>query len=127
MNLLLDFDTQDWAKVERRVSKWVTMLRRLISDCEVKKTRRGYHIILTVKEGVRLSKVEINSIQSTLGDDPARVRMNEFRIKKGYKSWNRLWQMKFDTTGKVIGREIPAPGETASLKLFLFPSDGVFQ
>lgn len=121
----LDYDTTQWGQVEKRLSRYISYLRGVAKDAEVKRTRRGYHIVITTD--TKLTDKEINGIQALLGDDPVRVRMNNARLARGEKPWNRLWQMKFKVDGTIVGQEIPAPGETKSLKLMLFSDDLAFK
>jgi len=58
-------------------------------DCFEFETTRGLHYYIKIKE--HLPPEEINKLQFLLGDDPTRVKINQWRIKRGIKNWNKLY------------------------------------
>jgi hypothetical protein len=123
--IMLDYDVKDWRKCTHRISRAIDSIRPYVKDCLVHRTRKGWHVRIWID--FPLSPRRLNDLQSWMGDDEARVRMNERRIKKGIEPWNRLWLMKFKLDGTIISREVPAPGATKQLKEMLMPSDRYFR
>ena len=123
--IMLDYDIKDWRRCTARISPWLDHLRPHVKDCDVRKTRKGYHVRIWID--LPLIPRRLNDLQAGMGDDGARVRMNERRIKKGIESWNRLWLIKFKLDGTVISKEVEAPGCTKQLREMLFPNDSYFR
>ena len=58
-------------------------------DCFEFETERGLHYYIEIKE--QISDETINMLQFLLGDDATRVKINQWRIKRGIKNWNKLF------------------------------------
>ena len=61
-------------------------------------TKRGYHAYIKLLQDI--SAEEANRLQFLLGDDATRVKINQWRIKRGIKRWNKLFH-------KVLYRRKP--------------------
>lgn len=61
-------------------------------------TRRGYHCYIRLNKFV--TKKHMNELQFLLGDDQTRVKINQWRIERGVKNWNKLFH-------KVLYRKKP--------------------
>lgn len=61
-------------------------------------TKRGYHAYIKLLQDV--TDEEANRLQFLLGDDQTRVKINQWRIKRGIKRWNKLFH-------KVLYRRKP--------------------
>jgi len=74
-------------------------------------TKRGLHIYAMLEKDV--DDKTANMLQFLLGDDHTRVKINEWRIKKGIKRWNKLFhRVLYRRKAKVIecwycGNKIP--------------------
>lgn len=61
-------------------------------------TRRGIHVYVKLVEDV--TDEDANLLQFLLGDDATRVKINQWRIKRGVRRWNKLFH-------KVLYRRKP--------------------
>jgi len=62
------------------------------------KTKRGLHIYIKLSKNI--DDETVNMLQFLLGDDQTRVKINQWRIKRGIKRWNKLFH-------KVLYRRKP--------------------
>ena len=92
------------------------MLRKLgyiIEYFRIFKTKRGLHIYFKLTKDVMAE--EANRLQFLLGDDATRVKINQWRIKRGIKRWNKLFhKVLYRRKAKVLtcyycGNKIPVP------------------
>ena len=76
-------------------------------------TKRGYHIYIKLKEDIDAETV--NMLQFLLGDDRTRVKINQWRIKRGIPRWNKLFaEVLYRKKAKALtcyycGNRIPVP------------------
>lgn len=76
-------------------------------------TRRGYHIYITLYND--LPDELINKLQFLCGDDHTRVKINQWRIKRKVKRWNKLFhRVLYRRKAKALtcyycGNKIPVP------------------
>jgi hypothetical protein len=61
-----------------------------VERMDVFKTARGIHVYIKLKQNIR--DAEANKLQFLLGDDPTRVKINQWRIKNKIKHWNKLFE-----------------------------------
>jgi len=112
----LDLDNYSRPKLMRLIqSRWRFLFRfrwpgfgRLrVQSVDVRKTRHGYHIRILVRN--KIPKRELNFLQLALGSDYRRECMNLRRIiaVKRMKSWNILYQFKFNSRGDLTSTESP--------------------
>jgi hypothetical protein len=78
------------------LSKWVATRCLILKEMgykvlgvEVFQTERGFHAYIKIENNV--DDEELNMLQFLCGDDHTRVKINEWRIKRGIKDWNRLF------------------------------------
>ena len=92
------------------------MLRKLgyiVEYFRIFKTKRGLHIYFKLIKNVIAE--EANRLQFLLGDDATRVKINQWRIKRGIKRWNKLFhKVLYRKKAKVLecyycGNVIPVP------------------
>src|SRR5208282_6578807 len=78
-----------------------------VKDVDVRKTKHGYHVRILVKN--KIPSRDLNFLQLALGSDYRRECMNLRRIVavKRMKSWNILYQYKFNGRGDLTSNEIP--------------------
>jgi hypothetical protein len=114
---LLDFDRNcSRRSLLRQVySRWLFLLtfdwplfgRLKVRDIDVRRTRHGYHVRIRVKN--RISSRELNFLQLAFGSDFRRECMNLRRLIsiKQMRSWNVLFEFKFNNRGDITSRERP--------------------
>ena len=74
-------------------------------------TTKGQNYFIEIKE--ELTPEEMNMLQFLLGDDHTRVKINAWRIERGFKRWNKIFDRKLWKKGvKVVkcwycGNRIP--------------------
>ena len=62
-----------------------------VRSTKVVETKRGYHFYYYIEFPMKLTDEVINMTQLLLGDDVYRVKINQLRIKRGVKNWNKLF------------------------------------
>jgi len=78
-----------------------------------KSSKRGLHIYIMLKKDVDAET--LNMLQFLLGDDQTRVKINQWRIKRGVKRWNKLFhKVLYRKKAKALtcyycGNRIPVP------------------
>lgn len=91
--LKIDLDLhppEDWLKDWIETRKIILQSMSLnVEYIKVFKTTRGLHVYIKVSN--KLSDRKINKLQFLLGDDQTRVRINQWRIERGVKNWNKLF------------------------------------
>lgn len=76
-----------------------------------KETQRGLHIYIHLDKPV--DDETANMLQFLLGDDHTRVKINQWRIERGVKRWNKLFhRVLYKKKAKVVecwycGNKIP--------------------
>jgi hypothetical protein len=60
-----------------------------VDRVSVFKTKRGMHVYIKLLEDVEDETA--NMLQFMLGDDPTRVKINQWRISRGIPNWNKLF------------------------------------
>ena len=76
-------------------------------------TKRGFHLYITLDKDVPDNIA--NKYQWLLGDDATRVKINQWRIERGIKRWNKLFhEVLYRRKAKVLtchycGNKIPVP------------------
>jgi hypothetical protein len=91
--LKLDMDfkpSKQWLKewVETRYFLLEKLGYRAVEH-DIFETTRGIHIYIKLDREV--SDREANKLQFLLGDDYTRVKINQWRIERGIKNWNKLF------------------------------------
>jgi hypothetical protein len=91
--LKIDLDLQppeDWLKLwmETRI-EMLKYLGYTPVEWRTFKTKRGVHIYIRIVE--KIPDMEANKLQFLCGDDPTRVKINIWRIKRGIPYWNKLF------------------------------------
>ena len=77
------------------------------------KTKRGWHAYIKLDRDI--FDETANMLQFLLGDDHTRVKINQWRIKRGIKRWNKLFhKVLYRRKAKVLtcyycGNKIPVP------------------
>lgn len=86
----------DWKAPAEWREKWrVTRLGMLfglgydIAKVLEYETNRGYHYYIHISKDV--DDATANYLQFLLGDDATRVKINQWRIERGIKHWNKLF------------------------------------
>ena len=110
----------DWKPPDRWLKAWIETRIKMLKNLghpakryDVFKTTRGLHIYFRLFDDV--SDEEANFLQFLLGDDITRVKINQWRIKRGIKRWNKLFhKVLFRRKSKVLtcyycGNKIPVP------------------
>jgi hypothetical protein len=90
------------------LNKWIKTRKFILErlNCKVLrtnifKTKRGFHAYFVIDR--KLSDVSMNMLQFLLGDDATRVKINEWRIKRKIKRWNKLFsKVLFRKKAKVV-------------------------
>ena len=78
-----------------------------------RESTRGRNFFITIRENV--DDETINMLQFLLGDDHTRVKINEWRIDRGVKNWNKIFTRKiYRKRTEMIecwycGNQIPMP------------------
>lgn len=78
-------------------------------------TTKGQNFFIEIDN--ELPSTEINKLQFLLGDDHTRVKINQWRIERGIKHWNKIFDRKlFRKKAKMItcwycGNKIPLIGD----------------
>ena len=102
---------EEWIETRRN------MLEHLgyeIERISIFDTKRGIHAYIKIKQ--KISDEETNKLQFLLGDDHTRVKINQWRIKRGIKRWNKLFhRVLYRKKRKTVkcwycGHEIPIIG-----------------
>lgn len=85
--------------------RWPVFGRLHVKGIDVRKTRHGYHIRIWVKN--KIPSRELTFLQLALGSDYRRECMNLRRIiaVNRMKSWNILYQYKFNGRGDLTSHE----------------------
>ena len=109
------------------LNKWIDTREAIIEKselsieyCKVFPTKRGFHAYFKLNED--LPAEEINRLQFLLGDDATRVKINQWRIKRGIKRWNKLFhKVLYRRKAKVLtcyycGNKIPVPDKWFSVQ-----------
>lgn len=77
-------------------------------------TTKGQNFFIEIDK--ELPPTEINMLQFLLGDDHTRVKINQWRIERGIKHWNKIFDRKlFRKKAKMItcwycGNKLPLIG-----------------
>ena len=81
-----------------------------------KSSRRGFHAYIQLDRPV--PPTTLNKLQFLCGDDPTRVKINNWRIQRGIKDWNVLYhRVLYRKKAKLVvkchycGNYIPIPKE----------------
>ncbi|MGO9646150.1 MAG: hypothetical protein ACLPY5_15570 [Candidatus Bathyarchaeia archaeon] len=100
---LLRFIWPRWGFIFR--FHWPGFGRLRVKSIDVRKTRHGYHIRIYVKN--KIPSRELNFLQLAFGSDYRRECMNLRRIiaVKRMKTWNVLYQYKFNARGDLTSSE----------------------
>ena len=92
---LLKID-MDWHPPDKWMKAWLAsrewmldMLGCTAKKYRVFKTKRGMHVYFNLYNDVTAE--EANYLQFMLGDDYTRVKINQWRIQRGIKRWNKLF------------------------------------
>jgi len=107
----------DWIRTRKMIC-WSMLYQ--VEAIDVFETTRGLHVYIRVKQ--KLKDEEINWIQFLLGDDHTRVKINQWRIKRGMKHWNKLFhKVLYRKKAQVVecfycGNKIPIFNNTDHLK-----------
>ena len=101
---------QQW--LDSRVFLLEELFKLTVLDTKVFKTKRGIHVYINVAQ--KLSDEDVNRLQFICGDDPVRVKINQMRIERGIKRWNKLFcktyyrrKPKQVISCEVCGNKIP--------------------
>jgi hypothetical protein len=99
-----------WWKTRQTILQQLGYTIKYFSKFE---TKRGMHIYITLEQDV--SDETANMLQFLLGDDHTRVKINQWRIKRGIPRWNKLFhKVLYRKKAKTItchycGNKIPIP------------------
>lgn len=119
--LKLDYDILNWEKIKELILSRYLSLFNIIAlrflDCDVRQTKKGYHVRLTVKTSQLNGNKDYNTafMQLLLDSDYKREAFNLRRVSNGEKNWNVLFEYKF-RNGKQVSEETPQPFLTDELK-----------
>lgn len=91
--VLLDFDNEEPVDLIR-VRRTLTTLGLKVRALEYAKTRRGWHVVLLLAQG--LQPAETVALQAILGSDPGRETFNLARILGGKAEKSYRWNLLFD-------------------------------
>ncbi len=88
---------------------WPIFGRLRVQAVGARSTRHGYHVRIFVKN--KIPPRELNFLQLALGSDYRRECLNLRRIIacRQMKSWNVLYEFKFNNQGDITSREKPEP------------------
>jgi len=113
--LKIDIDLQP---PEKWLKLWIETRLKMLKDIgytpfdyDIFKTTRGIHIYISLNKD--LPDETINMLQFLCGDDPTRVKINQWRIKRKIPHWNKLFhEVKYRKKVKTItcyycGNKIP--------------------
>lgn len=98
------------------LNEWINTRIRMLPPIEYYKIffgKRGFHVYFKLYKDV--SGEDANRLQFLLGDDATRVKINQWRIKRGIKHWNKLFhKVLYRRKAKVLtcfycGNKIPVP------------------
>ena len=115
LKLDLDFKPPKEWLTEWMQTRWL-MLEKLghpMDETKTFPTKRGLHIYVKLQKDVDAETA--NKLQFLLGDDHTRVKINQWRIKRGIKRWNKLFhKVLYRRKAKVLtcyycGNKIPVP------------------
>lgn len=105
---------EDWIKTRKAILE--TLGYKVVRVDIFKSSRRGFHAYIQIDKPV--SAYTLNRLQFLLGDDSTRVKINNWRIKRGIKDWNILYEkVLYRKKAKCIvrceycGSFIPIPDE----------------
>lgn len=93
--LKIDIDQKRIPWKRMGVVKNICNLRFDFARSSIHRTRKGYHIRLALLGNH--SDAEVCFLQCAIGSDFHRESLNWMRVKRGEKSWNVLFSMKFRT------------------------------
>lgn len=119
--LKLDYDILNWDKVKNIILSRYLSLFNIIAlrflDCDVRQTKKGYHVRLTVKTSQLNGNKDYNTafLQLLLDSDYKREAFNLRRVSNGEENWNVLFEYKF-RSGKQTSQELPSPHLTMELR-----------
>lgn len=91
----IDYDTHK--KTFARINNVIMFLRLDVVNCNVVKTRRGYHIELEIKN--KVNDYELVALQCLMQSDYKREMFNLLRVHSGKfpkQSWNVLFKKKWE-------------------------------
>ncbi|MCM8802828.1 MAG: hypothetical protein NC827_05930 [Candidatus Omnitrophica bacterium] len=78
------------------LNKWIKTRKFILERMKCKvlrtnifETKRGFHAYFVIDK--KLNDNQLNMLQFLLGDDATRVKINEWRIKRGIRRWNKLF------------------------------------
>jgi len=104
-----------WMELWKRTR--ISMLKELGYDVKrirIYETKRGLHIFIYLEQEIPDDEI-INMLQFLCGDDATRVKINQWRIKRGFKDWNKLFSdVIYRKKARVVtcfycGNKIPIP------------------
>jgi len=98
--ILVDLDTKDEETISRMLWALACIIKVdkiKIDDVDVKETRKGYHILLKLKEPI--SKARIILYQLLLGSDTSREMYNYMRLRRNAKDYNIFFIAKISKDG----------------------------
>jgi hypothetical protein len=118
MARLLKLDI-DFKPPKTWLDEWIRtrklLLEKLGYDYErfdVFQTERGIHVYITLRQNIKSART-VNRLQWLLGDDATRVKINQWRIERGIRNWNKLYmKVLYRKKAKVVtchycGNKIP--------------------
>ncbi len=81
---------------EEWLNEWIDTRKVILKSVGIEpveiskfKTSRGWHVYIKIDRNV--PDKTINKLQFLLGDDTTRVKINQWRIERGIKRWNKLF------------------------------------
>ena len=95
MELKIDIDKKDKREFMERFTAFYRYFKPRVVSYDIRETRKGYHVRLTVDFPFDFNDVDIVFLQLLLGSDWKRELLNYFRIKNKISSWNVLFNKKF--------------------------------
>jgi len=95
MELKIDIDKKDKREFMCRFTAFYRYFKPKVISYDIKETRKGYHVRLTIDFPFDFSDVDIAFLQLLLGSDWKRELLNYFRIKNKISRWNVLFSKKF--------------------------------
>lgn len=100
----------EWIKTRIQL---LNSLKKYIEYYKIFPNKRGFHAYFKLRQDV--TDEEANKLQFLLGDDHTRVKINQWRIKRKIKHWNKLFhKVLYRRKAKVLtcfycGNKIPIP------------------
>lgn len=95
-NSLIKIDYDTHKKTFARINNVIYFLRLDVVDCQVQRTRHGYHVQLEIRN--KVNDFEIIILQCLMQSDYKREMFNLLRVHSGKfpkQSWNVLFKKKW--------------------------------